>query len=135
MKLAFLGDAVMELMVREYLIVSDNAPFALMHEGKTQRVCATAQAEATNRLLPVLTEEEMAVYKRGRNAKPRNIPKNATPADYSKATGLETLMGFLYMSGRMERLRELFMLMQEPAGDMEANTHENKGGGSQNLEP
>lgn len=135
LKLAFLGDAVMELMVREYLLVSDDAPFARMHEGKTQRVCATAQAVAVGKLFPLLTEEETAVYKRGRNSKPRNVPKHATPGDYSRATGLETLMGYLYIAGRMERLRELFIIMQETAEDTEAVSSDHKSGENQNMDP
>jgi len=125
-KLAFLGDAVMELMVREYLLTHKDAPFALMHKDKTRRVCATAQAAAVAKILPLLTEEELAVYKRGRNTKPHNVPKNATPGDYSKATGLETLMGYLYIAGRFERLKELFVYMQD-AENLEADKIEVEG--------
>jgi ribonuclease-3 family protein len=121
LKLAFLGDAVMELMVREYLLEFGDQPFALMHEGKTQRVCASSQAVAVTRIMPILSEEEMAVYKRGRNAKPNNIPRNVTGGEYAKATGLETLLGYLYMSGRTERLKELFLAMQEPVTTKEAD--------------
>lgn len=105
--LAFLGDAVFELMVRERLIQKGNAPVNKLHKQAVKMVCAAAQAQAVQVLMPLLTEEEAAVYKRGRNTH-NNVPKNADPAEYRAATGLETLFGFLHVKGDTNRVRELF---------------------------
>ena len=105
--LAFLGDSVYEILVREYLVREANRPAAKLHEQKIQLVCAAFQAQAIDRLLPLLTEEETAVYKRGRNAN-NTVPRHTSAQDYHKATGLEALFGYLHLLGEQERLEELF---------------------------
>lgn len=111
--LAHIGDAVFELLVRTQLCFSGGTTNAALHRNTVARVCAPAQAALTEKLLPLLTEEELAFYKRGRNTHPHAVPKNATPAQYAKATGLETLFGALYLSGRRERIAELFAAVTE----------------------
>ena len=87
----------------------------LAHCGDAERVCAPAQARRADRMLPLLSEQELTYYKRGRNAHVHQIPKNATREQYAKATGLECLFGALYLAGRVERLNELFFAtMEEP---------------------
>ena len=116
--LAHCGDAVFELLVRSYLCAAGKAANGNLHRATVDLVCAPAQAARVDRMLPLLTEEELAIYKRGRNAHVHMIPKNATHEQYSKATGLECLFGALYLSGRLERINELFVLtMEEPHAD------------------
>ena len=105
--LAFLGDSVYEILVREYLVREANRPAAKLHEQKIQLVCAAFQAQAIDRLIPLLTEEETAVYKRGRNAN-KTVPRHTSAQDYHKATGLEALFGYLHLLGEQARLEELF---------------------------
>ncbi len=109
--LAFLGDSVFALMVRERLVCQANRPAGQLHALSVQQVRAEAQAEGAKRLLPCLTEEEAQVYKRGRNAHTGHLPKNANRAQYQAATGLEALFGYLYLEGRDDRLQELFSLL------------------------
>ena len=108
--LAHIGDAVFELLVRTELCKQGSAVNGKLHKLTVAEVCAPAQAEFVDRILPHLTEEESAVYRRGRNAHVHAIPKNATHAQYGKATGLEALFGMLYLSGQNERICELFTL-------------------------
>lgn len=105
--LAFLGDSVYEILVREYLVREANRPAAKLHEQKIQLVCAAFQAQAIDCLIPLLTEEETAVYKRGRNAN-NTVPRHTSAQDYHKATGLEALFGYLHLLGEQARLEELF---------------------------
>ena len=111
--LAHMGDAVFELLVRRSLAVGGKTVNGKLHKETVARVCAPAQAAFVGRILPHLTEEETAVYKRGRNAHVSNIPKHATASEYGKATGLEALFGWLYLKGQTERVEELFALGQE----------------------
>ena len=111
--LAHMGDAVYEILVRSMLVLDGNTTSGHLHKETTAYVCAPAQAEAADRLLPHLTEEEAGYYRRGRNAAVHNIPKNATHSQYSKATGLEALFGALYLLGRTERIRQLFTILME----------------------
>ena len=111
--LAHCGDAVFELLVRSYLCASGKAAIENLHRATVKLVCAPAQAERVERMLPLLTQEELAIYKRGRNAHVHQVPKNATYAQYAKATGLECLFGALYLEGRLERLNELFLATME----------------------
>lgn len=110
--LAFLGDAVYGLLVRERLLLTANRPARRLHTLSVQAVNARAQAQAVEKILPMLTEEELAVYKRGRNAHPGHTPKNQSEGDYHSATGLEALFGWLYLYGAEERLRALFDRIQ-----------------------
>ena len=106
--LAFVGDGVYSLFVRERLLAKANRPVGDLHRLAVEAVRAEAQSAAVERLLPVLTEEELAVFKRGRNAHTAR-----TGAEYHRATGLESLFGYLYLDGRTVRLRELFALCME----------------------
>jgi len=111
--LAHCGDAVFELLVRSFLCASGKALNGNLHRATVDLVCAPAQAARAERMLPLLTEEEMAFYKRGRNAHVHQVPKNATYAQYARATGLECLFGALYLTGQLDRLNELFILTME----------------------
>lgn len=111
--LAHLGDAVYELLVRTYLCVHGKATGKGLHRATIALVCAQSQAKFADILLPSLTEEESAVFKRGRNANVHTVPHSADRADYQKATGLEALFGYLYLQDRHERINELFNLMME----------------------
>ena len=111
--LAHLGDAVYEVMVRSWLCLHGKATGKGLHKATVSYVKAPAQARATERLLPLLTEEEKTVFQRGRNAKVNSIPQNASRSDYMRATALEALFGYLYLNGRRERLNELFDLIME----------------------
>ena len=106
--LAHMGDAVYETLVRTWLCVHGTATGKDLHRATIALVCAHAQAEKMQKVLPLLTDEEQAVYKRGRNANGVTHPKNSSAAEYRAATGLEALFGWLYLSGENERLRALF---------------------------
>lgn len=111
--LAHLGDAVFEVMVRSWLCTNGRTLVRNLHRETVSHVCAPAQARRMERMLPLLNEEELACYRRGRNAHVHGIPKNATHEEYSKATGLECLFGWLYLSGSIDRLNELFTKTME----------------------
>ena len=111
--LAHLGDAVYELLVRTYLCAHGKATGKGLHQATIRLVCAESQAEKAERILPLLTEEELAVYKRGRNAQVKSVPGHASRAQYSAATALEALLGWLYLKGRKDRINELFCKMME----------------------
>ncbi|MBQ9458917.1 MAG: ribonuclease III [Oscillospiraceae bacterium] len=111
--LAHLGDAVYELLVRTWLCVHGRATGKGLHRATVALVCAAKQAELSEKILPLLTEEENAVFRRGRNANVHTIPKSADRAAYQTATALEALFGWLYLSGRKERANELFTIMME----------------------
>ena len=115
--LAHLGDAVYELLVRSWLCAHGRATGKGLHRAAVELVKAPAQAERAERILPLLTEEEAAVYKRGRNAHVHTVPHSASRADYLKATALECLLGDLYLRGRRERINELFTIMMEEEHD------------------
>jgi len=111
--LAHMGDAVFELLVRTWLCVHGKATGRGLHQATIKLVCAESQAEKAQRILPLLTAEELAVYKRGRNAQVNTIPRHASRAQYGAATALESLLGWLYLKGRRERIEELFEIMME----------------------
>ena len=115
LQLAYIGDTVWDLMVRTGLIQTGKN-LHNMHCAAIARVNAKAQAQALSRLTDKLTGEEADMVRRGRNAHPRHgAPRNQDPAAYSQATGLETLIGYLYLTGRHDRLQELYRLAQEEA--------------------
>ena len=113
--LAHCGDAVFELLVRGWLCETGRATCRDLHRATVRYVCAGAQARRADRMLPLLDEQELAQYRRGRNAHVHTIPKNASHEEYSKATGLECLVGALYLAGRLDRLSELFEKTMEEA--------------------
>lgn len=111
--LAHLGDAVYELMVRTWLCLHGKATGKGLHRATIALVCATKQSELSERILPLLTEEEKGVFRRGRNANVHTVPHSADRATYLTATALEALFGYLYLKGERERLNELFSVMME----------------------
>ena len=105
--LAYIGDAVFEIYVRSYLITQKNELVAKLHKSATGYVKASAQSKYMEMLEDKLTEEELAAYKRGRNAHPKTTAKNADVIDYRRATGFEALIGYLYVLGKTERIEEI----------------------------
>lgn len=113
--LAHLGDGVFELMVRSWLCLRGKASAKGLHRATVRYVAAPAQAAAAERIMPLLTEEEGDVFRRGRNTSPHSVPKSASRSDYQTATAVECLFGYLWLQGRRERLNELFAVMMEGA--------------------
>lgn len=111
--LAHLGDAVFELMVRSWLVLQGKATNRGLHKATVRYVAAPAQAEMAKKILPLLTEEEMAVYRRGRNSNPHSVAKAASREEYQAATAVEALFGWLWLNGERERLNALFETMME----------------------
>jgi len=114
--LAYLGDAVYEVMVRSWLCLHGKLTPGKLHKAALEYVAAPKQAAKMDLLLPILTEEETTIFKRGRNASPHSYPKGATRREYQIATGLETLFGWLYLQGQTDRLNELFELIMREEG-------------------
>ena len=108
--LAYLGDCVIELKVREHLVESGISGSGNLNRASLSFVKASAQAQAMRRLIPILTEEEAAIFKRGRNMSGGNVPKSATMSEYRTATGMEVLFGYLHIEGKTDRIEELFAL-------------------------
>ena len=106
--LAYLGDSVIEICVRERLVRQGLSSSATLNKRALDYVRASAQAEAMKNILPLLDEEETAVFHRGRNIGHTNTPKSATVAEYRSATGMEALFGYLHLAGKKERIAELF---------------------------
>ena len=111
--LAHMGDCVFEILCRGYLCANGGKNVGNLHRDTIAMVNANAQAKFVDRLLPLLTEEELAYYRRGKNSHVHAVPKSSTPADYAKATGLEALFGALYLMGRTERINELFKTVMD----------------------
>jgi ribonuclease-3 family protein len=111
LNLAFVGDCVYEILVREALVCKANRPVNELHRESVKYVSAKAQTEAYAKIKDILTEEETAQFKRGRNAKVGHSPKSATDAEYHTATGVEALFGYLYLSDRAERIKHLFSII------------------------
>lgn len=109
--LAFLGDSVYDTLVREYLVRKANMPVAKLHSMKVKLVCAEFQSKAYDIISGILEEKELSVLKRGRNATGNTVPKHADAAEYRRATALECLLGYLSLTGRKDRIRELFDLI------------------------
>ena len=111
--LAHIGDGVFELLTRSWLCGHERLTVGRMHKDTISMVQAKAQAKFADKLLPLLTEEELAYYRRGKNSHVHAVPKSCTPAEYARATGLEALFGALYLLGRTERINELFVTVME----------------------
>ena len=109
--LAYLGDSVLEVCVRTYLVTERGlSTSAHLNRAALDFVRASAQSEAVGRMEPHFTEEEAAIYRRGRNMGHGNVPKSASVAEYRRATGMEVLFGYLHLTGQTERLDHLFRL-------------------------
>ena len=111
--LAHMGDCVYEMLVRAYLCAQGNKTVAQLHKQTITMVKATYQAEFVDKMLPLLSEDEMTHYRRGKNSHVHAVPKSATPAQYAKATGLEAMFGYLFLSGKKERANEIFNLVMK----------------------
>ena len=111
--LAHIGDGVFELLCRSYLCAKGGKNVGNLHRDTINMVKATSQAKFIDKLLPHLTEEELAYYRRGKNSHVHAVPKSASPAEYAKATGQEALFGALYLSGQTDRLNDLFHIMMD----------------------
>ncbi len=109
--LAFVGDAVYDLLYRRMIVESANRPAKDLNKEKVRGVNAVSQAEACRKIMPFLTEEEQTIIRRGRNTRTNHIPKNADSASYHYATALEALFGYLYLSGKNDRITELFNII------------------------
>lgn len=108
--LAYIGDAIYDVIIRTVLVKMGNCPPNKLHKRASQLVKASTQSEMVEQLKEELTEEEMQVYKRGRNAKSASMAKNASMAEYRRATGFEALIGYLYLKKEMERIIDLIKL-------------------------
>ena len=106
--LAHIGDGVFELLCRSYLCAKGEKTVDRLHRDTIRLVKATAQAKFADAMLHLLTEDELAHYRRGKNSHVHAVPKSATPQEYAKATGVETLFGALYLMGRKDRINEIF---------------------------
>ena len=111
--LAHIGDGVYELLTRTWLCMQGHTGVQELHRLTVSHVRAEAQARAAEKLLPQLRDEELALFRRGRNTHVNSVPHNAELADYHAATGLEALFGWLYLQGKTDRIDELFSLITE----------------------
>ena len=107
LSLSYIGDAIYEIVIRTIVMSAGNMSVNKYHKKSSSMVKASAQKEVFEKIEPFLTDEEMAVYKRGRNSKSGSVAKNASMMDYRKATGVEALVGYLYLAGDMDRIIEL----------------------------
>jgi ribonuclease-3 family protein len=117
--LAFVGDAVYSLYIREKLVLTHDQPPALLQKLTSEKVSAHGQSELLNTIIPLFNEDEEGVYKRGRNAKKATKSKNASVAEYNRSTGFEAVLGFLYLSGQYKRID--FLLGSEREKEVEKN--------------
>lgn len=111
LNLAFIGDCVYEMLVRETLVLNANRPVNDLHRESVKFVSAKAQTLAYDKIKDCLTEQETAIYKRGRNAKVGHNPKSASQGEYHIATGIEALFGYLYLTEQIQRIKELFQII------------------------
>lgn len=109
--LAFVGDGVYELLVREYLLSTGKRQVGDLNKDKVKLVCCSSQTVAFEKIKEMLTEEEGGVFRRGRNVQVNSVPKNSSLKDYHTATGFEALFGYLYLCGNIERIKELFAVI------------------------
>lgn len=115
--LAYIGDAVLELYVRTFLVCSGKQNVNVLHKSAVQFVNASTQAKLLRKIKDKLTEEEVTMAKRGRNAKSGHLPKNADMLDYRFSTGLECLIGYLYLKKDYKRLDEIFKALEQLVGE------------------
>ncbi len=106
--LAFFGDSVYEVLVRETIVKGGTLPVNALHKKAVEKVNAGFQSKAFDVIEPMLSEEELEIFKRGRNATGNNVPRSSNPKDYRRATGFEALFGYLYLIGENDRMNELF---------------------------
>ena len=111
--LAHIGDGVFELLTRSWICAHGDQTVNRMHRDTIALVKATSQAKFADKMLPLLTEDEKALYRRGKNSHVHAVPKSATPAEYAKATGVEALFGGLYLAGQTDRINEIFVTVME----------------------
>ena len=111
--LAHVGDAVYELLVRTMVCIEDNGKVKELHKNTVNLVNAGAQNIAMNKIIDILDEDELALYRRGRNCKVNSVPKNSSYAEYHSATALEALFGWLYLQGKIDRIKELYNIIRE----------------------
>lgn len=122
LSLAYIGDGVFDLIIRSYVMSKGNMPVQKMHQRTSNIVKAVSQAQMIDAIMGELSEEELAIYKRGRNSKPHTMAKNASSVEYQKATGFEALVGFLYLSGQYERLMKLVKMGLCGIGEVKCDT-------------
>ncbi|WP_250278526.1 Mini-ribonuclease 3 [[Clostridium] colinum] len=115
--LAYMGDCIFDFCVRTYLLKQANMPANKLHQKSKALVNATSQSKMYKGLIDIVTEEEKAILKRGRNAHTNTKAKNATMIDYKNATGLEALFGYLHLKGETERINELFNICLKIVND------------------
>lgn len=120
--LAYIGDGIYDLVIRSMIVAQGNTKASQLHNHTSHLVKAHSQSSMMEYLMPVLSEEEEAVYRRGRNAKSPTMAKNASMSDYRRATGFEALMGYLYLADRFDRILELTVLGLDGLGK-EEKTH------------
>lgn len=111
--LAFLGDSVYDTLVRDYLLRRANMPVAKLHTAKIKLVCAEFQSSVYENVAEILTEKEISVLKRGRNSTGNTVPKHAEAVDYRRATAIECLFGYLFLTGQEERISQIFNIIME----------------------
>ena len=111
--LAHMGDCVYEILCRAHLCAQGRKTVEQLHRETIRMVKATFQAKFADKMLDLLTEEELTYYRRGKNSHVHAVPKSATPAEYAKATGLEAMFGYLFLSGQKERANEIFMTVMK----------------------
>ena len=131
--LAYIGDGIYDLVIRSMMVAKGNAHVNDLHRRTSKLVKAHAQSELIGLLQPELTEEELAVYRRGRNAKAFTMAKNATVADYRRATGFEALMGYLYLEDQMDRMMELILTGLKKLKEKGKNTEIKAAGNEQMI--
>lgn len=117
--LAFVGDGVYDLLVREHLVNTANRSVGELNKLKVALVNCKSQAKFAKLIMPNLTDKELSIYKRGRNAAPKCTPKNGSVADYHSATGLEALFGYLYLNNEKQRVYDIFTMILHNAKSME----------------
>lgn len=108
--LAYIGDSIYDLLIRTMIMSEGNMPVQQLHRKASGLVKAARQSQMMEKILAHLTEEEERIYKRGKNAKPHTIARNASLSDYHRATGFEAVMGYLYLSGNIKRIVDLMKI-------------------------